>query len=90
MVDKLMKTSPGNIKVTLSILCGIWFALTSWLWIYWFNLIFSFPVGIIGFMLWRSVRQHDPKHKALKISILLHILGLCSAIISLIILLINN
>ena len=90
MVDKPLEKSTGNTKTTLSILCGAWFLLTSWLWVYWINLIISFPMGIIGFYLWRAAHQNEPKHKGLKISILLHIFGLAIAIISLLVLLINN
>jgi hypothetical protein len=51
-----------NRKLTFNIvalLCSIWFVLLSWAWVYLFNVIFVFPVGILGFVLWRLGRDSE-------------------------------
>lgn len=84
--------NPGNATIlsTISILCGIWFLLTSWFWVYLFCLFFSYPVGLIGMVLWWRGQKRDPKNKWLKASLYLHILGLASSIITLVVLAIFN
>ncbi|NOT75796.1 MAG: hypothetical protein HOP08_12790 [Cyclobacteriaceae bacterium] len=66
----------------LSLLCGIWFALTSWFWAYIANVFISFPVGILGFIFWVIGRNIGPPTKLNKASIIVHILGVASAVIS--------
>lgn len=37
---------------SISLLCGTWFVLLGWAWVYWFNILFVFPVGILGAYFW--------------------------------------
>lgn len=40
----------------LALICGIWFLLLGWFWAWLVNVIFVFPVAIVGFFLWRAGR----------------------------------
>lgn len=79
-----------TIITVISILCGVWFLLTSWFWVYLFCVFFSYPVGLIGIALWWRGQKKDPQNKGLKASLYLHILGLTSSIITLAVLAIFN
>jgi hypothetical protein len=67
---------------TISLICGVWFSLTSWLWPWLFNLFISLPVGIVGMILWSLGRSSDKQNKWNKVALVLHGIGLASAIIS--------
>lgn len=41
----------------LAFICALWFLLAGWLWVYYFNVVFVFPVAIAGFFLWRYGRR---------------------------------
>ena len=43
-----------------AVVCGVWFLLTGWMWPYLVNLVFSYPVAIIGFFLWYFGRKIAP------------------------------
>jgi hypothetical protein len=45
----------------IAAVCAIWFLLTSWLWAYLANLLFSYPVGIIGGVFWWLGRPTEKK-----------------------------
>lgn len=51
------KVLPVNI---FALICALWFLLTSWMWVYYMNIILSFPVGILGYFLWKRGKQKDP------------------------------
>jgi len=40
----------------IALICGIWFLLLGWFWAWLINVIFVFPVAIVGFILWRLGR----------------------------------
>jgi len=40
----------------LALICSVWFLLLGWFWAWLINVIFVFPVAIIGFILWRLGR----------------------------------
>jgi hypothetical protein len=63
----------------LALLCGIWFVLLGWAWVYWFNVVFVFPVGIIGVVLWQKGR-HSEHYVLNRIAGGLLILGLLSSL----------
>jgi hypothetical protein len=44
--------SRNSISSWVSLVCAFWFLITSWIWVYYFNLILSFPVGLLAFYLW--------------------------------------
>ncbi len=40
----------------IALICGIWFLLLGWFWAWLINVIFVFPMAIVGFILWRLGR----------------------------------
>ncbi len=49
---------PNNL---VALLCGIWFLLSGWMWMFLMNLVISYPFAILGFILWNSARKTAPK-----------------------------
>ncbi|MEZ5053420.1 MAG: hypothetical protein R2807_01415 [Chitinophagales bacterium] len=43
-----------------SLICAIWFALTSFFWSYYANVLMSFPIGLISFYTWKKGKQMEP------------------------------
>jgi hypothetical protein len=82
--------SNAKLYYLFSIICGTWFVMTSWLWVYFANLFISFPVGLIGLFLWIRGKKLNPGSKANKIAIGLFIGGLVTSLIALLILLFAN
>lgn len=65
----------------LAALCAIWFVLLSWAWVYLFNVLFVFPVGIVGIVLW--LKGRDSEYKTLhRVTAVLFVAGLLSALTS--------
>ncbi|MBK8290482.1 MAG: hypothetical protein IPK96_05505 [Flammeovirgaceae bacterium] len=64
-----------------SILCGVWFTSTIWLWAWLVNLFISLPVGIIGMIFWYFGKR-DGVSRLNGIALITHALGLAVAIIS--------
>lgn len=56
------------------VICAVWFMLTSWFWVYYLNLIFSLPIGIIGYFLYAKGKKLNPEKENYKY--ILHILAL--------------
>jgi hypothetical protein len=56
-----MNLNRSNLTYSLAILLALWFALTSWLWAYWFALFFSYPLGLLSFILWFSLKKEKKK-----------------------------
>ncbi len=52
MEDK--KEKPRTVYTTLALICALWFLLNGWVWTYYACLVISYPVGLIGFWLWRK------------------------------------
>jgi hypothetical protein len=65
----------------LAILCGLWFLLAGWMWVYFFNVIFVFPIAIAGFVLWRKGRA-DRKRTWNVVAGILLLAGLMTSIVS--------
>jgi hypothetical protein len=40
----------------IALLCALWFLMTSWIWIYYANIVISFPIGLIALWLWKKGR----------------------------------
>jgi hypothetical protein len=38
----------------LALLCSLWFLALGWAWVYFINIVFVFPIAILGFILWRK------------------------------------
>lgn len=45
----------------LAFICALWFLLMGWVWVYYFNVVFVFPLAIAGFFLWRYGRKANHK-----------------------------
>lgn len=61
---------------------ALWFLLTGWMWVYFANLIFSYPIGIMGFFLWRRAHRADPKNLLSKITFGIYIASLLISILA--------
>ena len=59
----------------IALVCAIWFLLTSWLWSYMINLIISWPVAIIGLILWKLGKKETPDSAVNKIAFWLFVAG---------------
>jgi nicotinamide riboside transporter PnuC len=82
--------STAKLYYLFAIICGTWFLVTSWIWVYFANLMFSYPVALLGLFLWSRGKKLNPGSKANPISLWLHIAGFVVSVIALIILLFNN
>lgn len=78
--------STAKIYYLFAIICGTWFLATSWAWVYFINIRFSFPVAIVGLFLWSRAKKLNPGSKANPIVLWLHLIGFLIAVISLAIL----
>ena len=68
-----------------ALLCAVWFLLLGWVWVYFANIIFVFPVAILGFFLWRKGRSVEKK-KLNKIVGWVFLAGIVSSLGSLVVL----
>ena len=50
-----------------ALLFAAWFALTSWYWAWLANVYLSFPIGLLGLLLWFLGRRYDPRKERYKI-----------------------
>jgi hypothetical protein len=73
----------GRSLNVVSIACGVWFACSSSLWVYFVNLIISYPVGLFGIYLWYRAGKAGYKGTAHRVALLLHLVGLCISIAAL-------
>ena len=67
---------------TIAIICGVWFCLTSWIWAFLFNIVISYPIGLLGFCMWLQAYQVNPNDKKNTVAIVLLGLGLASSIVA--------
>ena len=65
---------------TIAIICGVWFCLTGWIWTNFANVLFAYPIGLLGFCAWLKAYQANPQDKRNSIAITLLGLGLASSI----------
>ncbi|MBX9852092.1 MAG: hypothetical protein K2X86_10070 [Cytophagaceae bacterium] len=73
-----------------ALLFGIWFLLTGWMWVYFINLLLSFPIGILAFFLWKKGKKLAPQSKLNKAALMVLIAGVIASLTSLVILLMFN
>ena len=73
-----------------AIICGIWFILTSSLWVYFANLVISFPIGLLGMYLWNRGRILNKENIWNKIALGLLVIGFVLAFVVLGILMYKN
>jgi hypothetical protein len=71
------KASRYNI---FALLCGIWFVLTGWMWLYAANLIFSYPVAVLGLLFWSRARKLGSRSLLGRVALWFHIAGLVASI----------
>ena len=58
-----------------ALLCGIWFLLTGWIWVYFANMILAYPVAIVGLLLWYRARKIAPGSLFNRVTLAFFILG---------------
>ncbi|HYG02610.1 MAG TPA: hypothetical protein VD927_09195 [Chryseosolibacter sp.] len=76
-----------NIFATI---CAIWFLATGWMWVYYINLVVSFPVALIGFYCWKKGKHAANPSTLNKIAFWLYVVGFVGSFGSLAVLLIFN
>lgn len=82
--------SNAKLYYLFAIICGTWFLITGWIWLYFFCLVASYPVALLGIFLWSRGRNLNPGSKANPIALWLHLGGLAISLIALVILLFYN
>ena len=82
--DQGIETSNDRAGLTssLALLCATWFVLTAWFWTYFANLIFSYPVGLVGLLLWNKARVGAPDDKKNRLTITILAVGLAASVVS--------
>lgn len=78
--------STAKLYYLFAIICGTWFLATSWVWSYFANLMFSYPVALLGLFLWSRGKKLNPGSKANPVALWLFIAGMVTSLISLVIL----
>ena len=73
-----MKINRNDVLFVTAIVLAVWFALTSWFWVYLANVFFSFPVGIISLILWLVIKKDEKKRN--KVIPIILIIGLVSSL----------
>lgn len=66
----------ARIYYIISLLCGIWFLLTGWIWGYYANVIIAYPFALLGLFFWWRGKQNHAASKLNLISFRLLIFGL--------------
>ncbi|MEQ6118179.1 hypothetical protein [Reichenbachiella sp. MALMAid0571] len=83
-----MKIQKSDIYFSISLISAIWFALTSSFWVYYMNLVLSFPFAVLSLLLWHRSKKTDNKLKRYKAIPFILILGTIVSLVALIILLV--
>jgi len=52
-----MSMTKKNSLNIFAMLCALWFIATGWIWVYYVNLIISFPFAFIGLYCWKKGRD---------------------------------
>ncbi len=63
-----------------ALVCAVWFLLTGWFWAYLVNIVFSYPVALLGLVLWYFGRRADPASRLGRVVIWLLAIGLVVSI----------
>jgi H+/Cl- antiporter ClcA len=66
----------------IALICAVWFLPMGSFWTYLGNLIVGYPVGIIGWVLWRNARKLDADSKLNKVVMWLLVAGLVCSVVS--------
>lgn len=79
-----------NIYFFTSVILAVWFALTSWAWFYYVNLFYSLPFGILSLLFWYLGKKGDTNPGRYKVSKVILMIGIISAVLTLLLFLIFN
>lgn len=77
-----MEVNYNNLLFGLGIITATWFLLNGIVWIYYFALIFAYPIGVISLLIWLKIRKDKKSRNKLIPTILL--IGLISSLSTLI------
>jgi hypothetical protein len=75
---------------TFALILGVWFAITSWIWVYYVNIVIAFPAAIVGLLLWNKGRKAGENRSLNKTALIVHIFGFVVSIVALLALTIAN
>jgi hypothetical protein len=78
-----MKITKPDFYFVLSLVFGIWFALTSSAWTYAMNVVISFPFLILSYFLWRNGKEMDTRTRRYSVIPYLWIVGGAASVIAL-------
>ena len=79
-----MKSEKKELIYNISaLICGIWFLLTGWFWLYAINIIISYPFFLIGIFFWKKGKEINKTNILNKFAAILLILGFISSMIAL-------
>lgn len=70
----------ANFYFFASLICAIWFAVTSYFWVYYSNLIISYPFAVLSLLCWHYGKKIDPNPKRYNIVFLVLGVGLIVSI----------
>ncbi|TCV12247.1 hypothetical protein EDC17_102414 [Sphingobacterium alimentarium] len=57
----MRKEKTGLIFHIISIICGVWFLLTGWIWSFLLAAFISYPIAIIGMLFWGFGSKYSDK-----------------------------
>jgi len=77
-----------NIYFYTSVILAIWFALTSWVWVYYANLMYSLPFGLLSILFLYLGKKGDTNSGRYKVPAVILTIGAAISIVTLIFLLI--
>jgi hypothetical protein len=77
-----------NIYFYSSVILAVWFALTSWVWVYYANLIYSLPFGLLSILFLYIGKKGDTDSGRYKVPAIILTIGAVISIVTLIFLLI--
>lgn len=66
----------------VAMVCAIWFALTSWFWVWLINIFFSYPFGLLALLLWFVGKKYNAGNKLNKKVAILLIAGWLISLVS--------
>jgi nicotinamide riboside transporter PnuC len=59
-----MAVRKKNILFWIGIITAIWFACTGMIWPYWACLFIGYPIGLISYFIWRTIKKNnEPRNK---------------------------
>jgi hypothetical protein len=65
----------------LALVFAIWFALSSWIWVYLFNVFFSYPFGAVAILLYFFEKKRNPGNYLNKWVLIILIAGWLSSLV---------